>query len=140
MRIKLGVIGASQTGKTSFIESFCGLPIEQIKGIQLVVDNNLISVKFSEYNQTNNWNEYQSNNINLFNDDEKMIEDCQCFLVIYNVIDPFSCSLVEQIISSIYKIKEFPPSSIPITIIANKIDLKQESTSILSMYTSYPNQ
>ena len=145
MRIKLGVVGASKAGKTSVIESFCGLPIHKVKGIQLVVNNNLISVKFCEYDQTSHWKQYRdqilskndenkASNLNLFSDDEKMIEDCQCFIVIYDAIDPFSCSLVEPIISSIYKIKELPPSSIPITILANKIDLKQQSMSILSMY------
>eukprot|EP01084_Bolivina_argentea_P186398 321312_1 len=139
MRIKICILGLRNAGKTSIIESFCGLPIDKIKGIQLVVDNNLISVKFYEYDKTNRWYQYKNqiinntdnkteeedhkNNtpeINLFADDEKMIEDCQCFMVVYNVVDTYSCSLVPIIIDNIYKIKELPPLSIPITIIANK--------------------
>eukprot|EP01083_Nonionella_stella_P129839 393996_1 len=144
MRIKLTIVGAWKTGKTSLIEAFCGLPFSQIKGIQLVVDRDLVSVKFCEYSKTMQWDRYRKqfnlnqtltdDAINLLEEDEKMIQDSQCFIVVYDVTDLYSCSLVPILIDNIYKIKELPTLSVPIIIIANKIDLNKQSTSILDMY------
>ena len=85
MRIKIGIVGGRGVGKTSLIECFCGLSIDKIKGIQLVVDNQLISVKFSECGSSTEWSQYRDRieneeqdheDIRLFADDEKQIADC----------------------------------------------------------------
>ena len=137
MRIKVGVIGTHSAGKSCIIQSFCDCSPASLKCVQLLHNNkDLVTVKFAEYNDSKHasWEHdlkektSKDKNINdLFSEKRKIIETCQCFIVVFDVTNSFSFDLVPHLIDNIYDIhSDKPPYSLPIVLMANKIDLTNE--------------